>query len=352
MRSRASLHASPPLDSISRGTRLRVFVGVPIVRGDRVLGAVTLVRTPANVLQAIRGKQRELMLGGLALVGMVLLLTLFTVLTISRPVRALIEQARRASRGESGAVTPLQHPGTREIAELSETVAAMARTLEERARYIRDFAAHVSHEFKTPLTAIRGTVELMRDHGDEMNVGERERFLSMLDADAARLERLVRRLLELARADMAAGDAALADPVPLLEGLVHRYRERGLNLSLTHPGALPAVRINPEAFDSILSTLFDNVRQHGGPDVSARIDARLDGAQVVITVADEGRGISAQNAQRIFEPFFTTARSAGNTGLGLSIVRSLLQAHGGQIVQVPAERGACFEIRLPTGGNT
>ena len=350
MRSRASQHRPPPLDSISRGTRLRVFVGVPIVKGDRVLGAVTLVRTPANVLQALRGKKRELALSALVLVGAVLALTLFTVLTISRPVRALIEQSRRAARGESGAVTPLQHPGTREIAELSETVAAMARTLEERARYIRDFAAHVSHEFKTPLTAIRGTVELMRDHGDEMNAAERERFLAMLDADAARLERLVRRLLELARADMAAADAAPTESLPLLEALVHRYRERGLSVTLTHPGRLPSVRINPEAFDSIMSTLLDNVRQHGGPQVTARVDARLDGAKLVIAVEDDGPGISTQNAQRIFEPFFTTARNAGNTGLGLSIVRSLLSAHGGQIVQRPVERGACFEVRLPTGG--
>jgi signal transduction histidine kinase len=111
------------------------------------------------------------------------------------------------------------------------------------------------------------------------------------------------------------------------------------------------VRINPEAFDSILSTLLDNVRQHAGPQVTARIGALLEGHQLVITVEDDGPGISAQNAQRIFEPFFTTARNAGNTGLGLSIVRSLLQAHGGQIAQRAVERGACFELRLPIGAS-
>lgn len=350
MRTRGTQTQLPPLDSISRGTRIRVFVAVPIVRGDRVLGAVTLVRTPANIVQAVYGKRRVLLLGGLAMVGTVLALTLFTVLTISRPVRALIEQARRAARGESGAVTPLAHPGTREIAELSETVAAMARTLEERARYIRDFAAHVSHEFKTPLTAIRGTVELMRDHGDTMEAAERERFLAILDADAARLDRLVRRLLELARADMAASDAGSADPVPLLEGLVHRYRERGLSIALTRPERLPAVRVNPEALDSILATLLDNIRQHAGAGTAATVAARVEGAMVVVEVSDDGPGISAQNAARIFEPFFTTARNSGNTGLGLSIVRSLLQAHGGSIDHKPSARGATFEVRLPASG--
>src|SRR5258705_13657490 len=86
----------------------------------------------------------------------------------------------------------------------------MAQTLERRAAYIRDFAAHVSHEFKTPLTAMQGAVEMLREHGDEMSAPERERFLGIIDGDARRLAALVHRLLELARADVmpAAHDSA------------------------------------------------------------------------------------------------------------------------------------------------
>lgn len=349
MRERGSQSPPPPLNSISRGTRIRVYVAVPILREGRVLGAVTLVRTPANIRQAIYGKRRELAWGGAGLVVIVLLLSLLTALTIGRPVRAVIDQARRAARGESGAVTPLAHPGTREIAELSETVAAMARTLEERARYIRDFAAHVSHEFKTPLTAIRGTVELLRDHGDGMDPTERERFLSILDADAERLDRLVRRLLELARADTAAAaDAAAATELaPLLRGLAHRYRERGLDVELRLAEPLAPVHLGPETLDSILASLLDNVRQHAGPEARAELHASSDGRVVRIEVRDNGCGISPNNVARVFEPFFTTARSAGNTGLGLSIVRSLLQAQGGRIGLQPRGHGSCFEIELP-----
>ncbi|MGH8517929.1 MAG: ATP-binding protein, partial [Panacagrimonas sp.] len=79
----------------------------------------------------------------------------------------------------------------------------------------------------------------------------------------------------------------------------------------------------------------------------ATLRARQERGEVVIEVADDGAGISANNAARVFEPFFTTARGAGNTGLGLSIVRSLLQAHGGRIALIPAQKGTCFEIRLP-----
>ncbi|HEY0916216.1 MAG TPA: HAMP domain-containing sensor histidine kinase [Solimonas sp.] len=351
MRARRSGHQpAPPLDSISRGARLRVYVAEPILREGRVLGAVLLVRTPANLRQAIEGKLEPLILAGLALLGLVLALTLFSALTISRPVRQLVDQAHRAARGETGAVTPLAHPGTQEIAELSETVATMARTLEQRAQYIRDFAAHVSHEFKTPLTAIQGSVELLREHGADMSAEERSRFLNILGQDALRLENLVRKLLELARADvMRVGDDS-CDLAAVLAGVAERQRALGLKLQPPARNDSVPVAMAAETLDSILGNLLDNARHHGGPGVSVRLDWALDGGTppcAIITVADDGQGISAANAERIFEPFFTTRRQSGNTGLGLAIIRSLLTAHGGGIELAPAERGACFRVRVP-----
>ena len=93
---------------------------------------------------------------------------------------------------------------TREAQSLSESIVTMARTLEARADYVRDLALGISHEFKTPLTGIRGGAELLRDHLDEMSADERRKFLSNILADTERLERLVRRILELARADALA----------------------------------------------------------------------------------------------------------------------------------------------------
>ncbi|AXQ31855.1 sensor histidine kinase [Solimonas sp. K1W22B-7] len=351
LRARRSGQPAPPLDSISRSARLRVYVTEPIVREGRVLGAVMLVRTPANLRHAIEGKRQPLIAAGLALLGLVLALTLFSALTISRPVRQLVQQAHRAARGETGAVTPLRHPGTQEIAELSETVATMARTLEQRAQYIRDFAAHVSHEFKTPLTAIQGSVELLREHDAEMSPEERTRFLDILTQDARRLENLVRKLLELARADvMRVGDES-CDLALVLSGVAERQRGLGLKVELQGRGDSATAAMAPETLDSILGNLLDNARHHGGADVTVSLSWALDaGSQppcAVVTVADDGQGISAANAERIFEPFFTTRRSSGNTGLGLAIIRSLLTAHGGGIERVPAARGACFRVKVP-----
>jgi signal transduction histidine kinase len=352
MRYRSGDALSVPLESISRGARIRVYVAAPILHNDRILGAVLLARTPANIKQAIYGKRAALLRAGLVLLVVVLALSLLTSLTISRPVQALNEQARRAARGERGAVTPLKHPGTQEIAELSETVAAMAGTLESRAAYIRDFAAHVSHEFKTPLTAIRGAVELLREHGKTMSDVERERFLGMLDTDRERLERLVKRLLELARADMVQPGNERAELGAAVQACAARYRELGLCIDVEDAAAGHYVAMSPDALDSILGTLLDNARQHAGAHAQVAIRCSIDRAaqRAAITVADDGPGISAGNAERIFEPFFTTARERGGTGLGLAIIRSLLAAHGGEIVRVDRAQGACFEVRIPLTG--
>jgi signal transduction histidine kinase len=344
-----SASAPPPLETISRGAHVRVFVTVPIMRDGRVIAAALLVRTPANIKQALYGKRNSLVAGAVLLLLVVLALSLLTSFTIARPLRALIAQAQRAARGERGAVTPLRAPGTQEVAELSETVAAMAATLESRATYIRDFAAHVSHEFKTPLTAIQGAVELLRDHNDAMSAEERGRFLDILAQDASRLERLVRRLLELARADMLQATGGRTPLGPAIAALAERYRGLGVHVELTDT-ADADVAISPETLDAVLGNLLENARQHGGGTVTVSIASTVDRLhrRAVIEIADDGAGISAANAARIFEPFFTTARDRGNTGLGLAIIRSLLTAHGGDIALLTAAgTGAAFQIRLP-----
>lgn len=350
LRDRGGRLPAPSPVSISRGTQVRVFVAVPIVHHRHVLGAVLLVRTPASLEQALLGKRIELLRGALLLIAVVLALSLLTSFTIIRPVRALIAQTRRAARGEQGAVVPLARPGTYEIGELSDTIAAMAATLESRATYIRDFAAHVSHEFKTPLTAIQGAVELLREHGKAMSDDERGRFLNILAADSERLERLVQRLLELARADMSqAGDDRTGLRSALL-AVAERFRERGLMVEIRiDPAADVEVPMAVETLDAVIATVLDNARQHAGAEVRVRlaVAAGTVPGQVCVDITDDGVGITPANAPKIFEPFFTTARPRGSTGLGLPIVRSLLAAHGGSIVLLAAERGAHFRICLP-----
>ncbi len=334
-------------DSISRNTALRVFVAVPVLADDRVLGAVLVSRTPRNIIQTLYSKRFALLELALVLIAAVVALAWFAGHTVVRPTRQLAAMARRVARGETHAVEPLPLPMTREAQSLSESIVTMARTLEARADYVRDLALGISHEFKTPLTGIRGGAELLRDHLDEMSAEERHKFLSNILADTERLERLVRRILELARADSLAprGDES-CDLAQATAEMAAGARRKGQLVSVTEmPAALPA-SIDRASFDIVLLNLLENAQQHGGKGVSVAVSGRAEAGEVIVDVCDDGVGVSSGNAARIFDRFFTTARDTGGTGLGLAIARQRVLAFGGELALVPSARGAAFQIRL------
>lgn len=347
LRNRTIEGEKPSLDSISRASTRRVFFALPAVEGGRVLGAVMLSRTPRSIGQALYGKRYQLGMLALILLGGGALVAWATALTVSRPVRAVMLQAHRAVGGERGAVTPLANPMTREIAALSTSIASMAATLEQRADYIRGFAAEISHEFKTPLASLHGTIELLRDHLAAMSDIERRRFLDNLRGDVDRLTRLVQRLLDLARADMRqrSGEER-TDLSKTLPSLAARYEEQGLRIAAEGCAKPVLAAIDPDSLETVLGNLAENIRVHAN-GASATLSWRHDGGTVVIRLADTGPGISSGNASRVFDRFFTTARDRGGTGLGLVIARSQLAAFGGTIALLPGTRGATFEIRLP-----
>jgi len=346
LRARVSDEPAPLYDSISRGTRIRVFVAWPVVDGRRIVGAVLLSRSPRSIGQTLYAKRFVLLGAGALVLLTVVAMSVVSSRTVSRPLEELVGQSERAARGERGAVTALERPMTREVAQLSKSLAGMARTLEERAEYIRTFTSHVSHEFKTPLAAIQGAVELLREHAD-MPEERRRRFLENVAADAKRLERLVARLLELARADVAAAAEQRSNASAVLADLTERYRALGLEVKLEGTPDLGIAAIGEETLESILSNLLDNARQHASGAAVAIRAQRVSDTETSVVIADEGPGISPANARRIFDAFFTTARDKGGTGLGLPIVRALLAAHGGSITLLSTRRGAAFEIRLP-----
>lgn len=336
-----------------RPSALRVFVATPVLEEGRVIGAVLLSRTPRALAETLYGKRWHL--AGLAAVvlGVVAALVTLGAAAIARPLRTVTRRAIAIAEGARETLVPPPPtliPPVREVDDLSHALARMAVTLERRADYIRDFAAHVSHEFKTPLASISGTVELLRDHLDGMTADERERFLSNLDADARRLSHLVRRLLDLARADVMTGGPgeAATDPAPLLARLAQRYGALGMGVTVECAPGL-TLPMGAEALETILVNLFDNARQHAGPCPHVTVTLRREGDEAVLTVTDDGPGVSPANAARLFDPFFTTARASGGTGLGLSIVRSLAAAHGGTAAVEPSTDGGVFVVRVPVG---
>ena len=315
---------------------------------NQVVGAVLLGRTPATLREALRGKTRVLLLASAFLIFVAMLVSLFMGATISGPVSRLVQQSKQVAQGRRGTVEPLEHPVTAEIAELSESVSGMASALEARAEYISDFAAKVSHEFKTPLTSIQGAVELLRDHATTMDEDRRERFLANIAQDSERLSRLVTRLLELARADvMQPEPGGEGDLRGLLEGLVEVYADRGTTIDLQGLGETGEFRVamDSDNLASVVRNLIDNAVLHGK---SAPLVKVAGGPQSIeLRVIDDGPGISEANKTRIFDPFFTTDREGGGTGLGLSLVKTLVEVHGGGIQLVDREKGCEFVVTLP-----
>ncbi|OJH41897.1 sensor histidine kinase [Cystobacter ferrugineus] len=345
LRMRMSFSGDAPLASASRDNVVRVLVVLPVREGERIWGAVVLSRTPMTLAKAVYADRWNLTATGLVLLGVVTLMSLAGAALVVRPVRALVRQTRDIATGAPEGFSPISHPVVRELAELSESLAGMASALRDRNQYIRSFAANVSHEFKTPLAAIQGAVELLRDSAESMSAAQRERFLSNIDADARRLTRLVQRLLELARADSLVARPSCTKVAPMLEALAARGRAEGLAVEVgpVPPGlvlGLPA-----EVLEDLLWQLVTNAAQHGGAGVRVRLEAERgpEGGRVV--VRDDGRGISEANRARVFDAFFTTARERGGTGLGLTIAQSMLRAFGARLELLPAEgKGAAFAV--------
>ncbi|MBI3181184.1 MAG: HAMP domain-containing histidine kinase [Myxococcales bacterium] len=343
LRRRLSEHGDAPLESLSRNTGIRVSVALPILEGDRVWGAVLLSRTPMTLARAVYADRWNLSATGVVLLGVVALVSLAAAALVLRPVRSLIRQARAITANEPSGFEPIGRPVVQELAELSEALAAMAATLRERSEYIRSFAANVSHEFKTPLSSIQGAVELLRGSAGAMSAEQRDRFLANVEQDAKRLTELVRRLLELARADSMVPAAEEAELAPVLSALAGRAAASGRRIGVAPCEgriALPA-----EVLESVLWQLCCNAWQHGGDEIAVHVSVERAPPAVRVVVRDEGPGVSEANRARIFDPFFTTARDRGGTGLGLPIAVAMLRPFGARLELLPSEgKGAAFAV--------
>ncbi|HVZ99599.1 MAG TPA: HAMP domain-containing sensor histidine kinase [Caulobacterales bacterium] len=341
MRVRNEAVPPPPIYSISRGTRIRLYLAMPVFVNDRVRGVVYLSRTPDNILRALYRERSKLIAAAVLMLAAASAIGFVFVRTIARPMRELVAKADAITAGRSEAIGPLKRHGTRELASLAASFMTMARRLSDRSDYLSGFANHVSHELKSPLTAIRGAAELLRDSESAMTPEQRERFFANLLADIERISILLDRLRQLARAE----NPAIGGSAPL-DAVVQSLRDRfeGLDFSVECEGP-HALAMSPENAQIVFGHLADNALQHGATRMS--ISAASEQDKLVIRVADNGRGVSPGNRGRIFDPFFTTRRADGGTGMGLGIVRALLRAHGGDIELGQSEQGAAFVLTLP-----
>ena len=224
----------------------------------------------------------------------------------------------------------------------------------ERVR--RDFVANVSHEFKTPLTAIQGFAETLLG-GALDDKANRKRFVEIIREHARRLARLTDDLLKLSRIE--AGRLDLESRPVSVTGLVNgcvetarlKAESRGLRIAVELPEGLPPVRGDAVQLDEVLQNLIDNALQYTPSGGRIDVTAYSNGHEVIFTVADTGIGIPESDLERIFERFYRVdaarSREAGGTGLGLSIARHIVDAHGGRIwVESAVGQGSRFRFSI------
>ena len=269
---------------------------------------------------------------------------------LARPLREIGGAARRIAEGDYEARIPRQGP--EEIVSLSDSFNQMAAALEEQERMRREFIANAAHELRTPLTNLQGYLEALRDGVIEP---ERATFESLWD-EAERLVRLSRSLDTLAAGD--AGTAAvtvvdldLATTIRAAVDLARpAVRAAGLELSLDLPDSLPA-RGDPDQLAQVVGNLLQNAVRYtpAGGQVSIRAEQRP--TDVLVSVANSGEGIPAADLPQVFERFYrvdkSRDRASGGAGIGLAIVRQIVEAAGGAVGAESRDGMTRFWFSLP-----
>jgi signal transduction histidine kinase len=268
---------------------------------------------------------------------------------LARPLREIGGAARRIAEGDYEARIP--RDGPEEIVSLSDSFNQMAAALEEQERMRREFIANAAHELRTPLTNLQGYLEALRDGVIEP---DRATFESLWD-EAERLVRLSRSLDTLAVGDAGAPAAPVdLDLVATIRAAVDLARPAilatGLELSVELPDTL-SVRADPDQLAQVVGNLLQNAIRYTPPAGRVSVRAERRPADVLVSVANSGDGIPAGDLPHVFERFYrvdkSRDRASGGAGIGLAIVRQIVEAAGGAIGVESRDGMTRFWFSLP-----
>jgi two-component system sensor histidine kinase ChvG len=312
----------------SNQDRVYLFSALPIHRAGAgtASGVVYVNRSTREVklqLYRLRTWLFRVLAGTLAATALV---SLMLATTIARPLARLTRRAQRIAARQPAEPDRLAERAD-EIGQLARAVGAMTDELERRAHDARTLAADISHEFKTPLTGIRGAAELLRDGAGD-DPADRDRFLAMILDDAARLDRLVSRLLELARVEDDRGIELPVDLAELAAGCAARPWPAPVEIALAGD---PVVCGRRAQLTAAIDNLIANATQFAEPGTRVSVAIARRGATVRVAVANRGPALSAAARARVWDRFYSTRVASGGSGLGLAIVRSVALAHGGSV---------------------
>ncbi|MEM8811868.1 MAG: sensor histidine kinase [Pseudomonadota bacterium] len=353
---------------VNQGGEMIVFVSVPIRRHSSIIGAL-LLSTPAGDIDTIIMNERIAIMRVFAVAAIITIgLSVLLAGTIAGPVRRLASAAERVRKGVKSREEIPDFPDRQdEIGHLARALRHMTNSLYDRIAAIESFAADVSHELKNPLTSLRSAVETLPLARTEES---RKRLIDIVQHDVRRLDRLISDISDASRldAELARLEAEPVDLAGLVDAVV------SISNDLRHDGDPVVVWTFPRGpkaafrvfgFDSrlaqVLNNVIDNAKSFTGSDGFIAVGIDRDGDSVIVRIEDDGPGIKADAFERIFERFYTDRPEqqgfGNNSGLGLSISKQIVEAHGGSIraenvyahdeAGKPFVAGARFTVRLP-----
>jgi two-component system, OmpR family, sensor histidine kinase ChvG len=346
-----------------------VSVAVPVQRFRAVRGALMLSTQGADIDNMVGAERLAIFKVFLIAAGVMWVLSFLLAGTIAGPVRRLAESAQLVRRRIRSRVEipDLSHRRD-EIGHLSGSLRDMTDALYTRIEAIERFAADVAHELKNPLTSLRSAVETLPLAKTDDSRG---RLLSVIQHDVKRLDRLISDISDASRldAEMQRHEAHPVNLIQLLTTVVSVANERhddGVTVELNFEGGRPAaftVLGNDSRLGQVIDNLIDNARSFSPPGATVRVICRRLKTDIVIMLDDDGPGVPEEATESIFERFYTHRPHQAfgqNSGLGLSISKQIIEAHGGRIwVEnrthaspaadgTPLVLGARFIVRLPT----
>ncbi len=326
--------------------RIVLTVSAPIQKGGQVLGVVLLLRDGAELEKAIAEVRVDVFRVFLGALGITVMLSIYLSGLISRPLQRLAyaAEAVRQGKGRYVEIPDMSHRND-EIGDLSIALRDMTYALLTRMDTIERFAADVSHEIKNPLTSLRSAVETAAKITDE---DKRKKLLEIIQHDVQRLDRLISDISSASRldAELSRVEMGRVDIPALMHRLRDAYKkplERAegdtlddgkIILDLPQDTAFFA-RGNAERLEQVFGNLISNALSFSPPQGRVTIRAMQQNDQVIVQVDDEGPGIPENKLQTIFERFYTERPQhegyGQHSGLGLSISRQIMDAHGGQL---------------------
>ena len=325
-----------------------MHVAAPILKNGKIVGVLTVAKPNRSVQPFINTAKRKIQIQGIALVAISLLAAILFSYWLTRSIRKLVRYSDDIASGERVTIPSLSE---QELAKLANSIDNMRRQLEGKD-YVEKYVHALTHELKSPISAIKGASEIINPN---MPAQDLSRFMNNIQFEAERIDEMINRLLALATIEsweslQKVESVEIATTITkVIEGKQPLLDEKNLKLEML---IAPELVVSGDGF--LLTQLFDNLIQNA-------IEFSFDGGTIIIeakvnnylelSIRDNGAGIPNYAGSKIFERFYSLARPVSNkksSGLGLSFVKQIIELHNGQVeIKNQADAGVRVDMRLP-----